>query len=223
MRFIPRTEPLQPSVAVLLVDAPAAILPLEFRSIDRFGNNIANPTLGAANNPFLRNTISNLIVAQPTPIPNVRAVTDYLWQWGQFIDHDMSLTPFGIPTKTFNIIVPAGGPQFDPGGTGTKVLAFKQSAFANDVNGVRQQTSLTSYNQVRIDYGLTPLKKVLLNHEQLYSAGRTRVRLRDGRRYRYLGWNAGRKAHENLALQRHDLRHRERSISAIARWRPILV
>src|SRR4030095_2194013 len=130
----PTRPPLLPS---------AAIFPLEFRTIDGTNNNLINPTLGSANTPFLRTTtnaygdgldtpagagqkgtreISNLVNAQTTSVPI--ATTAYWWAWGQFIDHDMALTPIAVPTETFNIPVPACDPQFDPNCTGTATISF---------------------------------------------------------------------------------------------------
>ena len=87
--------------------------------------------------------ISNLVVAQASSILNTRKASDYLWQWGQFLDHDMSFTPVGSPVENFVIPVPPGDPVFDPTGTGTKTLAFKRSLFVL-VNNVRQQVNVNT-------------------------------------------------------------------------------
>src|SRR5205809_3273561 len=142
----------------------AAIFPLEFRTIDGTNNNLSNPTLGSANTPFLRTTtnaygdgldtpaganqkgareITNLVNAQTASVPV--ATTAYWWAWGQFIDHDMTLTPIAVPSEAFNIPVPACDPQFDPNCTGTATIAFKRSTFIHDVNGVRQQVDANTH------------------------------------------------------------------------------
>src|SRR5262249_36049398 len=150
--FIPITglPPRQPTRPPLLPDAAAAIFPLEFRSIDGTNNNLINPTLGSANTPFLRTTtnaygdgldtpagvgqkatrdISNLVDAQTSDVLILRPETAYWWAWGQFIDHDMTLTPIAVPAENFGIPVPACDPQFDPSCTGTATIAFSRSAF----------------------------------------------------------------------------------------------
>ena len=161
--FMPENGPRfrQPTRPPLLPSA--AIFPLEFRTIEGTNNNLSNPTLGSANMPFLRTTtnaygdgldtpagagqrgtreISNVIDAQTTSV--LVATTAYWWAWGQFIDHDMSLTPIAVPTEVFNIPVPACDPQFDPNCTGTATISFSRSAFIHDVNNVRQQVNVNT-------------------------------------------------------------------------------
>ncbi len=136
-----------------------AIFPNEFRSIDGSGNNPVDPTRGAANIPLRRVTtidyadgsglpsgggepsaraISNAIFAQDHLVPCSRNVSDYLWQWGQFIDHDMDLTPAASPLEPFDVAIPAGDPWFDPNNTGTQSMEMDRS-FYQMINGVRQQ------------------------------------------------------------------------------------
>jgi Animal haem peroxidase len=143
----------------LLPGAPA-IFPLEFRTIDGTNNNLSDPTLGSANTPFLRTTtnaygdglntpagadqrgtrdISNLVDAQATSVLIALPESAYWWAWGQFIDHDMMITPIGVPTEEFDIPVPPGDPVF----TGT--ITFQRSAFINDENGVRQQLNANTH------------------------------------------------------------------------------
>jgi peroxidase len=143
-----------------------AVFPNEFRSIDGSGNNQIDSTRGAANTPLLRTTtnayvdgsgqppggdqrsardISNLVVAQDHLIPNSQRVTDFLWQWGQFIDHDMDLTPTADPLEPFNIPVPPGDPFFDPNNTGTQIIELDRSLYQM-INGVREQVNIdTAY------------------------------------------------------------------------------
>ena len=155
----------QKTIPPLLPGAPA-IFPLEFRTIDGTNNNLSNPTLGSANTPFLRTTtdaygdglntpagadqkgtrdISNLVDAQTGSVLIALPESSFWWGWGQFIDHDMTLTPIAVPTETFNIPVPACDPVFDPNCTGTATISFSRSAFINDENGVRQQLNANTH------------------------------------------------------------------------------
>ena len=136
---------------------PPAVYPNEFRTFDGKGNNVSD--LGAAGRPDLRTTtigygdgvgspagadrlgareISNLVNAQSDVFPNPANISSFVWAWGQFIDHDMTLTRSAVPSEDFSIPVPRGDPQFDPGNTGKKVLPFERSEFAT-VDGIRQQ------------------------------------------------------------------------------------
>ena len=122
--------------------------------IDGVGNNIANPTLGAANTDFPRITaanytdgidapngqnlpsarvISNLIANQDLAgveqnLNNNRSMSDWVYAWGQFIDHDIDLTQSG--TVPMNISIPAGDPTFDPTNQGNLTIAFDRSQTA---------------------------------------------------------------------------------------------
>ena len=165
--FMPENLPphSQKTILPLLPGAPA-IFPLEFRTIDGTNNNLNNPTLGSANTPFLRTTtnaygdglntpagldqrgarkISNLVDAQTGSVPIALPESAFWWAWGQFIDHDMTLTPIAVPAETFNIPVPACDLVFDPNCTGTATISFSRSAFINDENGVRQQLNANTH------------------------------------------------------------------------------
>lgn len=143
-----------------------ASYPNEFRSIDGSGNNPIDPRRGAANTPLRRlarvayadgvsapagahlkspREISNIVVTQPHLLPNSKGTSDYLWQWGQFVDHDLDLTPSIEPIERLDIPVPKGDPYFDPKGTGTKTIELDRSLYEM-IGGVRQQINVnTSY------------------------------------------------------------------------------
>jgi hypothetical protein len=70
-------------------------------------------------------TISNAIFAQNGLLNDPVGLSDYTWVYGQFIDHDLSLTE-GIGEST-PIPVPAGDPQFDPFFFGTISIAFTRN------------------------------------------------------------------------------------------------
>lgn len=152
---------------------PTAVLK-EFRSIDGSGNNRANPSWGKAETPEFRmvpadyadgvsepsgsdrpsaRAVSNAVCLQTDSEPNAAGVSDMVWQWGQFIDHDLSLTLSAVPAEPFNIVVPTGDPYFDPASTGTQVITLSRAHY-EVVDGVRQQVNeLTSYIDASMVYG----------------------------------------------------------------------
>lgn len=145
----------------------------QYRTIDGTGNNVANPTWGAANIELLRQgpsaysdgvsslagatrpsprLISNNIVGQNQLILNQNGVSDWVWQWGQFLDHDLDLTDAGI-AEVANIPVPLGDPQFDPFNTGTAVIGFTRSLFALGSSPREQENTLTAFIDASNVYG----------------------------------------------------------------------
>ncbi|MCG8409043.1 MAG: hypothetical protein MI923_27880 [Phycisphaerales bacterium] len=148
--------------------------PTEFRSIDGTDNNRENPQWGSAGVPFLRLTtvdygdgagspsgggrasareISNVVVAQDGSVLNAAGVSDFVWQWGQFLDHDIDETPVVDPAEPFDIPVPGGDPFFDPDGDGDVVISLDRSLYAV-VGGVRQQINeITAYIDASNVYG----------------------------------------------------------------------
>ena len=152
-----------------------AVYPDEFRTIDGWGNNPDSPWFGSVGMPMIRKgpiayddmfgdmparsggpsarLVSNTVVAQSGSIPNTRGASDYLWQWGQFVDHDIDETPIASPAESMDIEVPAGDPWFDPSGTGAVTIALDRSAYEM-VEGVRQQVNnITAYIDASMVYG----------------------------------------------------------------------
>lgn len=71
--------------------------------------------------------ISNDMFSQEGLINDPLSLSDFTWSWGQFIDHDVGLTPDG-PEPLF-IQVPAGDPDFDPFGMGQAIIPMHRNAF----------------------------------------------------------------------------------------------
>lgn len=94
--------------------------------------------------------ISNNVDAQSDSIPDSLNIGSFVWQWGQFVDHDMTLTRTALPAENFSIPLPKGDPQFDPRGSGNKVLPFQRSEFRT-VNGIREQVNGNSAFHRRVD------------------------------------------------------------------------
>ncbi|MCX7399070.1 MAG: peroxidase [Planctomycetales bacterium] len=86
-----------------------------------------------------------------------RLMSAMTYAWGQFIDHDMTLTS-SAENEKMSIAVPKGDPSFDPAGTGTKTIDTMRSAFdesiGTDANNPRQQVNLiTSFIDASMVYG----------------------------------------------------------------------
>lgn len=152
----------------------------EIRSYDGSSNNQDNPDWGATFSHLQRiapafytdgvsemagsaqksaREISNLLVmqAEGESIPNTYNTSDYLWQWGQFIDHDISLTD-GSTLEAEHIIVPSGDVFFDPSGTGSVTISFNRAIYDPDTgtstNNVREQENeITSWIDGSMIYG----------------------------------------------------------------------
>ncbi|MCH9648945.1 MAG: peroxiredoxin [Deltaproteobacteria bacterium] len=155
-------------------DRGAARFPEEFRTIDGVGNNSANPQWGAAGSTYLRLTtvayddasstpagldrpsarqVSNGVAAQRDSVPNQAGASDFVWQWGQFLDHDLDLTPEVDPAEHLDIPVPLGDPWFDPLATGTVTIPLSRSVY-QEVDGVRQQiNTITAFIDASNVYG----------------------------------------------------------------------
>ncbi|HEX4413875.1 MAG TPA: peroxidase family protein [Lacipirellulaceae bacterium] len=162
----------------------AAVALAEDRSYDGTGNNLFHSTWGAANTDLIRiapaayddgyasprgstdptlpgaRLISNTVVAQTTMMPNAHEMTDWVFQWGQFIDHDLDLTnPAAVPEE-FDIPIPKGDSTFDPTSTGTAVMPFTRSEYdpatgTGPGNPRQQINEITSYIDGSQVYGST--------------------------------------------------------------------
>jgi len=118
---------------------PVDEAPIGFRRFDGRDNNLGQPDMGSAHvhlsrwiaadyadglsapagvqRPLVRE-VSNIVADQEGDLPNPMGVSDFLWQWGQFLDHDIDLTDGMDPPESWPIVVSAGDAWFNPSGTG---------------------------------------------------------------------------------------------------------
>ncbi|WP_448551504.1 peroxidase family protein [Thalassotalea montiporae] len=114
-------------------------------------------SLAGAARPSAR-VVSNNIHAQEDGeiIPNTFGTTDFLWQWGQFLDHDIGVTD-GVE-EAADIAVPRGDTYFDPRGTGEQTILFSRALFDHNTgtdqsNPREQENELTAWIDGSMIYG----------------------------------------------------------------------
>ena len=109
-------------------------------SIDGSNHNLSDPTAnqaGTAEKRFLPDTyldhigvdhtqfpgqdrpgereISNHVFAQDAaPVMNPLDTNNFLWQFGQFLDHDFGITNDGVPAEHLDMDIPVDDPFYDP-------------------------------------------------------------------------------------------------------------
>ncbi len=179
------------TLAVLLALPAAAAAQ---RTINGTANNLAQPMMGAAGTELQRaagadyedgssvpagasrpspRTISNLLCTQWGPLPNKVGASDFVWQWGQFLDHDLDLSGGANPAEPFDVNVPLGDTFFDPTYTDQAVIRLDRSLY-HMVSGVREQVNeLTAWIDASNVYGSDLARALALR--TLDGTGRLRV------------------------------------------------
>ena len=149
-----------------------------YRTIDGTFNNLRNPEWGSAgenlrllvsqmgysdgisapsgiNRPNPRE-ISNTIFAQDLSDRDPLLLSDFTWSFGQFIDHDIGLTPDN--EEEASIPVPTGDFHFDPRETGQATIAMHRNLFdpatgTSADNPRRHPNTITAYLDGSSVYG----------------------------------------------------------------------
>lgn len=116
-------------------------------------------------------TISNTIVQQSVDQPNSRGLSNMIWAWGQFLDHDIDLTLTGIDNGSADIEIED---ENDP--LGPNPILFDRSDFAAGTgtkeNPRTQLNAITSYIDASNVYGSDVVRAGLL---RTFAGGRLRV------------------------------------------------
>lgn len=99
-----------------------------------YGSGDSNNGLNGADRPSPR-AISNLVIAEPVTQFTERNINTIWYSWGQFIDHDMTLTPGG--TESVPILIPEDEVIF------TEDIPFVRSDFRLK-NSKREQINMNS-------------------------------------------------------------------------------
>ncbi len=90
--------------------------------------------------------ISNTIFKQQGTYNDPLGLSAYAWMWGQFIDHDIVLSP-DTEDESLDITVPTGDPHFDPQGTGQVTIPMFRSAF-NRTTGTSTENPRRYFNGI---------------------------------------------------------------------------
>jgi hypothetical protein len=140
---------------------------LDFRTFNGTCNNLDNSEWGSAGSELLRESqadygpnnslagsyresprfISNIVASQGEDIIlNQHHASDFIWQWGQFLDHDIDLTPSAFPPEPEPIPIPSGD------GTFIHDIRFNRSMHNNDTSR-EQINTITAFIDASNVYG----------------------------------------------------------------------
>lgn len=151
----------------------------DYRTIDGTGNNLSNPNWGGTGEELIRITshayadgisepggnglpnpriISNALFAQDSSVLDQLNLSDFVWVFGQFTDHDMISTS-NNPTEPASIHINFDDEYFNPGGVfpNVQIHMSRSQAMAGtgtDVNNPREHgNNLTAWIDASNVYG----------------------------------------------------------------------
>jgi hypothetical protein len=104
--------------------------------------------------------VSNTVFDQSSSVPNAAGASNFLFQWGQFLDHDIDLTNTSAAAGDASMIAPGTDTDMPPG----TLIPFTRSEYS-DVNstGARQQiNSITAFVDGSNIYGSDPTRAAAL-------------------------------------------------------------
>ena len=154
-----------------------------YYSLNGTGNNLAHANWGGAGVDLLRKSgtaygdgistmagatrpnpreLSNVLGTQVTdPEPNSRNMSDMIYAWGQFIDHDLDLTPTGGADAS--ITVPANDTVFTPGSVipATRSITDPNTGTSTE-NPLLQPNTITAFLDGSMIYGSNDTRALAL-------------------------------------------------------------
>ncbi len=148
------------------------------RSYNGESNNLNNPSWGAAHSHFKNfasngyadsisapgglnrpnaRTVSNALGSQQTFMPNELGLSDFVWGWGQFIDHDINLNDDNTAAPS-DVQVPSCDTMFDPNCAGNVMIRMFRSKHDTSTGKAtgdprRHLNDITSYIDASNVYG----------------------------------------------------------------------
>lgn len=172
------------------------------RQLNGSQNNLSNPNWGAANTNFVwsttvdytdgisipsgtnrasARTISNTICHQDSFMANEKGLSDFVWTWGQFLDHDMMLSVAATPAEVIPIEVPLCDAEFDPNCVGTVTMPLRRAEYdvttGTSVSNPRTHVNrTTSFIDASVIYGTEAFRLAWM---RTYQDGKMKVSLDD--------------------------------------------
>lgn len=164
---------------LVCIFASLAVEAQENRSFDGYGNNTINPSWGATESQLARlstisyedlistpagagrmnaRVISNRLFDQQDGIFDQKQLSDYVWVFGQFIDHDVTLVEnFNFnedPQELMTIVPPADDQYFGPNELIFMMRSKEAPGTGTDIQNPRQHlNSVTSFIDASMVYG----------------------------------------------------------------------
>lgn len=117
--------------------------PLDYRLGQAYADGISEPAGSGRPNP---RQVSNQVFAQGGWASSTRGLSDFAWGFGQFIDHDISLSEDDAG-EYLPIAVPACDPWFDPACEGNRQIVMHRSK-ADPASGTGPDNPRRAVNEV---------------------------------------------------------------------------
>jgi len=200
------------SLVVLSLFLVTSLSSQENRTISGTGNNIDNPLLGsdigAHGSPLIRYSkanyadgfqeindahlpiprdISNKLFNQSEDLLEPRELSDYVWLFGQFLDHDISLVENGSQDPTVLLEIPDNDVHFDQ----NSAVFLSRNKFIsgtgeNPANPRQYANEVTSYIDASQVYGSNEKRA---NWLRSFTDGKMKMAAKTGRALDLLPWN----------------------------------
>ena len=181
-----RKKPARKHRSMYAIDEKRPVPIPEQRSFDGSGNNKANPTWGQTGQSLIRLTshgyrdgiskprigpnpraISNEVCREQDPRPDSHpTLSSFMWAWGQFVDHEIDLSPEQTEEKDAPIeTIPIHAPANDPVAPGAEIH-FARSRFTPETGQKRipreQFNTLSAYIDGANVYGFNANRALAL-------------------------------------------------------------
>jgi hypothetical protein len=166
-------RPIHAAGLLALTMSSGLALSQEYRSYSGWGNNLDNPSWGGADTHLTRfadahysdgvsamagadrpsaRAVSNAFHHGRSPVWSARVLTSMVFNWGQFIDHDIGLST--APGEAASIEVPLDDAWMTPGGAIPFTRSIWDPATGTDPSNPREQVNeISSYIDGSMVYG----------------------------------------------------------------------